>query len=42
MYHGQPRKKNGDSPSGGCVFDLEARYDPDAYRLEHEIAAELP
>lgn len=31
-----------DSPSGGCVFDLEARYDPDAYRLEHEIAAELP
>lgn len=30
------------SASGGCVFDLDARYDPDAYRLEHEIATELP
>ncbi len=30
------------SPAGGCVFDRDARYNPDAYRLEHEIATELP
>ncbi|MFT4218406.1 MAG: carboxylesterase family protein [Micropruina sp.] len=30
------------SLTGGCVFDRDTAYDPDAYRLEAEIATELP